>query len=99
MRHPADAQPGGGREQRLGRRAEVRRAVVPENGQTGTGVAGVGVVDVQPPPIAQLQIGLGQHRPSIVSEDPPKKAGPLVRPPHAGAYLASASTRPAAAGC
>jgi len=66
--HPADAALGGGWKQRLGRRAEVRRAVVPEHRQAGVGSIRHGVVGVQRAPVARQQIGLCHHQPSIPSD-------------------------------
>jgi hypothetical protein len=61
MRHP-DAALAGRREQGLGRRAGVRRAMVPEDSQAGIGVIGAGIVDMQRAPVAQVKISLCHHR-------------------------------------
>jgi hypothetical protein len=53
--------------QRLGRRAEVRRPVVPEHGPAVLAAVPGGVVHVQGAPAGQLQTGLGHHRPSLMS--------------------------------
>jgi hypothetical protein len=67
MRDPADAPLGRGGEQRLGRRAGVRRAVMPEDSQPGGAVTGAGVVNVQRAPVIQRKIGLGHHVPSLTA--------------------------------
>lgn len=56
MRHPADAALGGGREQRVGRRASVRRAVVPESSEAGAGTIHGDVVNMQGASVAQHEI-------------------------------------------
>jgi hypothetical protein len=48
VRDPPQAELGGVREQRLGRRAEIRRAVMPEDGEAAIRITGGGVVDVEP---------------------------------------------------
>jgi hypothetical protein len=67
VRHPADAELRRGREQGLGRRANVRRAVMPEHRQLGVGTIRGGVVTVQRAPVAQLNISLRHHPPSLVT--------------------------------
>ena len=68
MRQPADAMLCRPREQGFGRRAEVRGAVLPEHHQGGVGLTWRGVIDIQRAPVAQHEIGLGHHRPSIPSD-------------------------------
>jgi hypothetical protein len=68
VRHPADPALGGSWEQGLRRRANVGRAVVPEHRQAALGTIGQGVVRVQRAPVAQQQIGLCHHPPSIPSD-------------------------------
>jgi hypothetical protein len=75
VRHPAHAALGGSWEQGLRRRAKVWRAVVSEHRQAALGTIGQGVVRVQCAPVAQQQIGLFHHPPSI----PRARAG--VEPP------------------
>jgi len=55
-------------EQGLGRRANVLRAVVPDNGEAVVGT--IGVVHMQRASIAQLEISLCHHWPSPVAERP-----------------------------
>src|SRR5437870_5117967 len=59
VRHPAYTEPVGGREQRLRRRADIRRAMVPEHNQAIIRKMPAGVVDMQSAPVAELEIGLG----------------------------------------
>src|SRR5690242_1272429 len=66
--HPADAQLLRVGQQRPRRVAGVRRARVPDDGQlaaAGTSTAGAGVIDVPDAPAAQINVGLGEHAPSL----------------------------------
>ena len=67
MRDPADAAFRRGGEQRLGRRAGARCAVLPEDSQPGGPVTAAGVVNVPRAPIALGKIGLGYHPPSLMA--------------------------------
>ena len=71
MRDPADAAFGRGREQRLGRRAGARCAVLPEDSQPGGPVTGAGVINVQRAPVVEGKIDLGHHVPSLIGIDQP----------------------------
>jgi hypothetical protein len=70
MRDPADAALGRGGEQRLGRRACVRRAVVPEDSQPGGAVTAARIVNMQRAPITQGKIGFCHHVPSLTVKRP-----------------------------
>jgi hypothetical protein len=67
MRDPADAALGRGGEQRRGRRARVRRAVMPEDGEPGGAITGAGVVNVQYAPVIQRKVGLCHHMTSLMT--------------------------------
>ena len=58
-------EPSCGREKGLGRRADVRRAMVPENGEPAVRVIRARVVHMQRATVAQLQSGLCHHPPSL----------------------------------
>ena len=75
IRHPADAKLGGSRKQRLGRRAGVRRAMVPENSKASVGIIFAGVVNMQRAPVAQIEIGLCHHLPEPNDRDLTPLAG------------------------
>jgi hypothetical protein len=63
---------GSGREQALGWRAEVRRAMVPEHSQAIVDTIRGGVVDMQRAPVAQLEISLCHHAPSLLTVTGPR---------------------------
>ena len=65
VRHPADAEPGRGWEKGLGGRTDVRRAVVPENGEPAVRPVRARVVHVQCATVAQLEISLRNHPPIL----------------------------------
>ena len=67
MRHTADAPPDGGRHQRPGRRAGVRRAMVPEDREPGGGITRPGVINVQRALVTQHKISLRDHQPSLTT--------------------------------
>jgi hypothetical protein len=89
MRDPADTALGRGGEQRRRRRARVRRAVMPEDGEPGGAITGAGVVNVQYAPIIQGKVGLCHHVPSLVTSA-------ILSAPHP--RLAAAGFRGGAAG-
>jgi hypothetical protein len=89
MRDPADAALGRGGEQRRRRRARIRRAVMPEDGEPGGAITGAGVVNVQYAPVIQRKVGLCHHVPSLMTSA-------ILSAPHP--RLAAAGFRGGAAG-
>ena len=62
--------------QGFGRLAKVRRAVVPEDGETRFSIIRLGVVNMQPATVAQREVGLVYHGPTIM----PIECGPTAAP-------------------
>ena len=64
IRNPPDPAPGRSREERIRRRPDVQRPVVPDDDEAGLGSMGAGVVDMQGPPVTQAEIAL-DHRSAL----------------------------------
>ncbi len=69
IRYPADAESVRGREKWLGGRSDVRRAVVPEDGEPAVFVVRARIVRVQRATVAQLQIGFRHAQPPVPGTD------------------------------
>lgn len=79
IRHPADAALRTGREQRLRGRTDVRRAVVPDDGEVGIDALGQGVIDAEDAAVAEPQVSLPHQRSLTTVPHPPLAADMSLR--------------------